>query len=419
VPSNWLYIDTNFPTFTGEESTNEKINRIQNYMYMLVEQLRYSLHNLDLTNMNQTAVKQYESYLTAPIYGRIEDSEGNINELKLTAEGLAGRITDAEGNITVLTATAGKLSAQLSDAQGNITALQATAEGLAGRITDAEGNITVLTATANGLSTNVSNMSGQISTLQQTVNGFSLSASNGETSSTLKLTANGINFSSVEISFSGVVTFDSLKTSGSTTINGDNIKTGQISASYIKLGGAMAVYRSLLSDRLGGYLGYVTGYNAYGGATTGLGLLDPDGDYQVVVTNGGARISSPTAEVVAAHNITLDTENRINASTDITVTSDRRKKEDILYDVNSRYAALFDALRPASFLYKGKEPMRHLGFIAQDVAEAAEALGLGEADLALLSIDEKGYFGLNYSEFIPLLTAKIKELDKRIKELTT
>jgi len=419
VPSNWLYIDTNFPTFTGEESVNEKINTIQNYMYMLVEQLRYSLHNLDLTNMNQTAVKQYESYLTEPIYGRIEDSEGNINELKLTAEGLAGRITDAEGNITVLTATAGSLSAQLSDAQGNITALQATAQGLAGRISNAEGNITTLTATANGLSTSVSNMDGQISALQQTVNGFRLSATNGETSSTLTLTANGTYLSSADIYFQGMVTFEDLSGSGRTTINGDNITTGLISADHILLGGAMEVYQSLYSNMLGGYLGYVTSRNAYGGTTTGLGIMDPWGDHQAVVTTGGARLTSPTAEIVAAVNITLDTENKINASTDITVTSDRRKKEEIRYDVDTRYAALFDALRPASFLYKGKVPVRHLGFIAQDVAEAAEVLGLGEADLALLSMDEKGYYGLNYSEFIPLLTAKIKELDKRIKELTT
>lgn len=28
MPSNWLYIDTNFPTFTGEEDTEEKVTTI-------------------------------------------------------------------------------------------------------------------------------------------------------------------------------------------------------------------------------------------------------------------------------------------------------------------------------------------------------------------------------------------------------
>ena len=33
MPSNWLYIDSNFPTFTGEESLKEQVTTIQNYMY--------------------------------------------------------------------------------------------------------------------------------------------------------------------------------------------------------------------------------------------------------------------------------------------------------------------------------------------------------------------------------------------------
>ena len=167
MPSNWLYIDTNFPTFTGEENTEEKVTTIQNYMFMLVEQLRYTLHNLDLANMNQTAVEQYETSLTEPIYARIENGEENVAELTLTAAGLSLRMNDAGGNITVL---------------------------------------------------------------QQTVDGFAISASNGDSSSTLYLTSNGIVMASAVISFSGMVTFTDLSSSGATTINGDNIVTGTISA---------------------------------------------------------------------------------------------------------------------------------------------------------------------------------------------
>ena len=123
MPSNWLYIDTNFPTFTGEESSEEKITTIQNYMFMLVEQLRYSLHNLDLSNMNKTAVERYETSITEPIYARIEDSEENIADLALTAEGLGLRLSNAEGNITSLTATAEGLSIQISDAEDDILQL--------------------------------------------------------------------------------------------------------------------------------------------------------------------------------------------------------------------------------------------------------------------------------------------------------
>ncbi|MGN0493525.1 MAG: hypothetical protein ACI4F7_07750, partial [Acutalibacteraceae bacterium] len=67
------------------------------------------------------------------------------------------------------------------------------------------------------------------------INGISLSVKNGEESSVLTLSANGTELSSKTIKFSGMVTFDSLSTAGSTTINGDNIKTGTIDASMVNV----------------------------------------------------------------------------------------------------------------------------------------------------------------------------------------
>lgn len=427
MPSNWLYIDTNFPTFTGEESANEKISTIQNYMYMLVEQLRYSLHNLDLRNMNQTAVKQYESYLTEPIYAKIEDTDGNVADLQVTAKGLAGRITDAEGNINGLQITAKGLSAQISNAQGDITTLQATARGLSTRISNAEGNITTLTATANGLSTSVSNMSGRISTLQQTVNGFRLSASNGTDSSTLTLTSNGVYISSADIYFRGMVTYEDLSGSGRTIINGDNITTGMIDADYIFLGGELTVYQSnRRGASVGGYMGYVSSRDYDGNQTYGMGMMDTSGWNQIVVTNAGARLTSYSAQVTAAVNATLSTDNNItlnagrsiNASTEITVSSDRRLKEEIRYDVGEIYAGLFEVLEPASFFYKKGLRKRHLGFIAQDLLEGLEKMGLPAEELAVLSQNEDGFFGIASGELIAILWAKVTELDKKVKELT-
>lgn len=426
MPSNWLYIDTNFPAFTGEESADEKINTIQNYMYMLVEQLRYSLHNLDLKNMNQTAVKQYENYLTEPIYAKIGDTDGNVADLQITAKGLAGRLTDAEGNITGLQATAKGLSAQISNAQGDITSLQATAQGLSARMTTAEGNITTLTVTANGLSNSVSNMSGEISTLRQTVNGFRLSASNGTDSSTLTLTSNGVNISSADIYFRGMVTYEDLSGSGKTVINGDNITTGMVNADHILLGGELTVYQSTRQGAsVGGYMGYVSSRDYYGNQTYGMGMIDTTGWNQVVVTNAGARITSYAAEVSAVNNVTLTTENNIdldagrniNASTEISVSSDRRLKEEIRYDVQEVYAGIFETLEPASFFYKKGLKKRHLGFIAQDLLEAMGKLGIPAEEMAVLSRNENGKYGIASGELIAVLWAKVKELDGKIKEL--
>jgi hypothetical protein len=216
MPSNWLYVDTNFPVFTGEESTDDKVSTIQNYVFMLVEQLRYTLRNLDLRNMNQPAVKKFSNYLTEPIYGRIENAEGDITQLAVTAQGIAVRVTNAEGNITTLQIT------------------------------------------ANGLQSQVSAVDGRVTTLKQTVDGFSLTASNGENFSYIYLTSRGINFGSAKIEFTGVVTFKDLSTSGRTTINGGNITTGTIRAIDIS-----GVYISASN---------ISGTNINGGTVTGATL---------------------------------------------------------------------------------------------------------------------------------------------------
>ena len=126
MPSNWLYIDTNFPSFTQKESVNDKVETMQDYLFMLVEQLRYTLHNLDLSNMNKTATDEFVKQITDPIYGEIKDAEGSITQVALVAKGLAARIGDAEGNITQLQATAQGLSASISNLNGSVTNLRRT-----------------------------------------------------------------------------------------------------------------------------------------------------------------------------------------------------------------------------------------------------------------------------------------------------
>ena len=209
MPSNLLNADTSFPQFTEGQSDKEKIEKITSYLFMLLEQLRYSLSNLDKENFNDAGFDEIVDIITEPVYIQLADDEQRITALQVTAQGLSARISDAEGNITALTATSTSLTSRISSAEGSISTLQQTATSLTSRISDAEGNI---------------------STLSQTVNGLTLSVSNGSSSSTIRLMANGVQLSSQSIYFSGMVTFTDLSTSGWTTINGDNITTGTITA---------------------------------------------------------------------------------------------------------------------------------------------------------------------------------------------
>lgn len=63
-----------------------------------------------------------------------------------------------------------------------------------------------------------------------------------------------------------------------------------------------------------------------------------------------------------------------------------------------------------------KGPQRHLGFIAQEYMEAEKAAGISSEDSVIVG-ESEGIFGLTYSEMIPILVAKIKQLEKRIEEV--
>ena len=54
--SNWLAVDSNFPSFTGRESPTEQIRALHNYLFCLKEQLQYSLNNLTADNWNTDAL---------------------------------------------------------------------------------------------------------------------------------------------------------------------------------------------------------------------------------------------------------------------------------------------------------------------------------------------------------------------------
>ena len=170
-------METTFPNGEGKD-TQEQINGVYDYLFVLLEQLRYTLFNLDGSNINQNALSEFIKNISEPIYAKIEDTDKNVNELSITAKGLSARIGDAEGNITQL---------------------QATAKGLQASISSLDGSVTNLTADVNGLRATVS---GKIDATQaqsifnQSATGFTLGATSGENGTTFKLNYNGVQVAS-------------------------------------------------------------------------------------------------------------------------------------------------------------------------------------------------------------------------------
>ncbi|MBR5826840.1 MAG: tail fiber domain-containing protein [Clostridia bacterium] len=101
------------------------------------------------------------------------------------------------------------------------------------------------------------------------------------------------------------------------------------------------------------------------------------------------------------------------------VSSDRRRKKDITA-LNDRYESFFEKLKPKSFRYIMNSGKEHIGFIAQEVAEALETSGINKEEagsFVRVNNTQTEEFALVYEEFIALNTFMIKKCLKRIEEL--
>lgn len=170
-------METTFPNGEGKD-TQEQINGVYDYLFVLLEQLRYTLFNLDGSNINQNALSEFIKNISEPIYAKIEDTDKNVNEISITAKGL---------------------DARLSDAEGDITQLDTTAKGLQASISNLNGSVTNLTADVNGIRATVStkiDATQAQSIFDQSATGFTLGATSGENGTTFKLNYNGVQVAS-------------------------------------------------------------------------------------------------------------------------------------------------------------------------------------------------------------------------------
>lgn len=204
MPSNLLSADTGFPDLMGNQSTDEKFRVVSDYLYMLLEQLRYSMANLGRENFNDTAFQEIAGLITEPVYIQLKDVEGNLSSLTVTAEQLISRMTDAEGNISVLQQTSTSLTSQVSDLEGNVSTLQQSSKALEVRLTNAEGDLSRITVTVNGITQSVSDLeTGLSQTLRIAPNGVTITNASGDT-----LTIDGGQIDATNLNLSGHITFN-------------------------------------------------------------------------------------------------------------------------------------------------------------------------------------------------------------------
>ena len=224
MPTTFQLVETTFPNGEGKD-TQEQINGVYDYLFVLLEQLRYTLFNLDGSNINQNALSEFIKNISEPIYAKIEDTDKNVNELSITAKGLAGRISDAEGNITQL---------------------GVTAQGLQASISSLDGSVTNLTADVNGLRTQVS---GKIdgtaaqTLIDQNLNQITLAATSGSNGTVFALNKNGVQIASTgtidlhvkAVNIDGTLTAGALR-GGSVSLLAGGTPVGSMDLAYTGTG---------------------------------------------------------------------------------------------------------------------------------------------------------------------------------------
>lgn len=279
-----------------------------------------------------------------------------------------------------------------------------------------------ITKTADEIMLTVEGLDNEISLIDQKVDSITLSVSNGESSSQIRLMVNGISVSSQTIRFTGDVVFESDLSSGYTLISGDCIRTGQISANYIHLGGQMDVYQTASGNVFGGYIGYMSGMTASGSSTAGIAIASSNEAAVVICTTNGARMGYDGVSTVVC------TSNQVSIRGDSVfingmeqTSSDGRIKTEKQYDVDD-YLNVFDKLKPCTFVYEG-HTRRHMGLIAQEVQETVAKEGIDEKNFAAIcTIPESedfpdGLYTLRYGEIQIMTIAKVQQLNRRLSEL--
>lgn len=130
MPGQWTSIETNFPSFTGNEPVKDQLKQMYNYMYILTEQLKYNLSNLNTTNFNATALEKLTMDTSSEAASLIaEDIEkinslytqlnARVSSLSNTVAGLLGRMATAEAETTALSERMG-LAEYALGAEGDI-----------------------------------------------------------------------------------------------------------------------------------------------------------------------------------------------------------------------------------------------------------------------------------------------------------
>lgn len=399
MPTTFQLVETTFPNGEGKD-TQEQINGVYDYLFVLLEQLRYTLFNLDGSNINQNALSEFIKNISEPIYAKIDDTDKNVNEISVTAKGLDARLSNAEGDITQLDTTAKGLQVSVSNLDGAITNIKTDVNGLRATVS---GKIDATQAQ---------------SIFDQSAQGFTLAATSGENGTIFKLNYNGAQIASTgsidlyvdAVNIYGTLTAQEIEGDTITVRNDAGRRCGYISTEYA----STADYKMTLESKAMELT--ATSGNLYLSGNNGRSALNFD--YDFIDCRGDFAPNADNRYNLGAPNFVWST---IYCSTNELNGSDRNIKNSI-EALPEKYVRMFELIEPMRYkLNSGTSGRFHTGFIAQEVEAAMQKCGITSQEFAGWAAakrkDGSETYFLRYSEFIPVLWAKVREQEERLKRL--
>lgn len=322
---------------------------------------------------------------------------------------------------SLITKTSEEIMLKVEGVDGRVTSLSTSIDGIEANISSLNGSITNIKADINGLRTTVSGKidgSTAQSMIDQSIDKITLSVSSSSSGTTFKILSNGVVVDSTgsidlhvdAVNIDGTLTASEIEGDTITVRNDNGRRCGYIYTEYA----STADYKMTLESKAMEL--NATSGNLYLSGNNGRSALNFD--YDFIDCRGDFAPNADNWYNLGAPNFVWST---IYCSTNELNGSDRNIKNSI-EALPVKYVRMFELVEPKRYkLNSGTSGRYHTGFIAQEVEDAMRACGIDSQEFAgwaaaKLDDGSETYF-LRYSEFIPILWAKVREQEARIRRL--
>ena len=292
--------------------------------------------------------------------------------------------------------------------------MQVSVSNLDGAITNIKTDVNGIRATVR---TKIDATQAQ-SIFDQSAQGFTLAATSGENGTVFKLNYNGAQIASTgsvdlyvdAVNIYGTLTATEIEGDRITVRNDEGRRCGDIYTEYA----STADYKMTLESKAMEL--NATSGNLYLSGNNGRSALNFD--YDFIDCRGDFAPNADNRYNLGAPNFVWST---IYCSTNELNGSDRNIKNSI-EALPEKYVRMFDLVEPKRYkLNNGTSGRFHAGFIAQEVEAAMQKCGITSQEFAGWAAakrkDGSETYFLRYSEFIPVLWAKVREQEERLKRL--